>query len=293
MRRLWAIAVLCAVLLATAGCARPAGIDGDLADDWPAIGAPAGFTPVAGTCHTRYSPSTFTGDFLPVPCDQPHTDETVHVGTFTAAAAAAAQPPAEGSPALQAAYRECSAAADRFVGGDWLTGRLHVSVVVPSANNWAGGGRWFRCELVETRDTDTLMNVTRRGSLAGSMGAGSALRHGCFASVEHQGGTILRASACNVRHNAEFVGHWTAPDATYAALRRDSRRMHTGCRGVIAKYVGVPRDTVEYRFGTFAYRPDEIDWNRGERRVRCFLWTEDRAVTRSLKGTRSAGLAAG
>ena len=52
MRRATASAVALAVLLALAGCAE-AGVDGDLTDDWPALGEPRPFLPVAGSLATR------------------------------------------------------------------------------------------------------------------------------------------------------------------------------------------------------------------------------------------------
>src|SRR5690349_25065413 len=51
--RRWPVAAALSLLTLAllAGCANPAGVDGDLTDGWAAIGVPFGFTPNAETCH--------------------------------------------------------------------------------------------------------------------------------------------------------------------------------------------------------------------------------------------------
>jgi hypothetical protein len=47
---------------------------------------------------------------------------------------------------------------------------------------------------------------------------------------------------------------------------------------------------MQYRTGWISYNPTETEWAQGERGVRCFLWFNDKQVSRSLKGVGTAGL---
>ena len=46
--------LIAALLMTAAGCADPpAGVDGDLTDDWPLVPPAQQFRPAAGTCHAE------------------------------------------------------------------------------------------------------------------------------------------------------------------------------------------------------------------------------------------------
>ncbi|GLY26473.1 hypothetical protein Misp04_62040 [Micromonospora sp. NBRC 101691] len=155
--------------LALTGCGGPAGSDGDLTDDWPAVAAPAPFVPASGVCHPARVSVGYLSSYGPVPCDQWHSAETVHVGTLPAEHTDRSTPPPAGSPARQVAYTECEKAANRALGADWHSGRIRLSVVLPSGYGWRGGARWFRCDVSEIYGLNNTAAKPRTASLKGSL----------------------------------------------------------------------------------------------------------------------------
>jgi hypothetical protein len=179
MRRWIAAAVCAGVALSVAGCTSlPRGTDGDVTNGWSTIGTPIAFKPEAGTCHTELARVGPMESYQPVDCAKTHVTETIHVGTVTGAAAGTGDVPDGDSAAAKAAYRECSGKATGFVGGPWRTGLLAINVVWPSDPAWAGGARWFRCDLTQTELT-TSRTPGRTGTLAKSLATAGPLRLGC------------------------------------------------------------------------------------------------------------------
>ncbi|MFU8851939.1 septum formation family protein [Micromonospora sp. SL1-18] len=115
MRRWYGLAAVAAVIVvATSGCGTPAGLDGDLTNDWPPLGRAEQFAPKAGDCHLSVDKSSYLTSYQPVDCGRAHMVETIHLGTFTGSLADRPTPPPAG-----AAFDECDARATAFVGGDW------------------------------------------------------------------------------------------------------------------------------------------------------------------------------
>lgn len=290
MRR-WAFVVV-AVLFA-AGCGGPAGTDGSLVDDWSAPEEPKVFVPATGVCH----PSAFEGELIslavynPVDCAQSHATETAHVGEFTGANANSSKPHEWNTPAARSAFNECDAKATEYVGAPWRSGRLELRVYFPSGAAWAGGARWFRCDLAEAADLESGGTVRRTAGLRGALTAGSPLAHGCFQPVmKGDDVDMMKPVACGQAHRAEFVGVWTAPETPYADFEKNDARAHRGCLGVVASYAKVANDgNMKYRAGTIYYYPTDLDWGHGDRGVKCFLWS-DRDMKRSMKGAGNGGL---
>ena len=295
-RRLLAVVALGGVAAALlGGCGRPAGVDGDLADDWVPVSAPASFTPPAGVCHAAgYSNVGYLSSFESVDCSSKHRTETVHVGTFTGPAAGRAAPPPKGSHDLRAAYRECDAEAKDYVGADRRTGRLWLGVVLPSPQAWAGGAKWFRCDMTEmTTVEDNGRTAERAASLRNALRATSPLSLTCYAVKLNKRGAIdtMPRADCRRAHNAEFAGVWNAPDLAYPKKDADWDRFHTECRKVIARYVDVPADDkIKFRTGVVSLPDGEDQWEIGNRGVRCYLWLSGRKLTKSLKGAGTAAL---
>ncbi|MDG4798488.1 septum formation family protein [Micromonospora sp. WMMD1082] len=284
------VALGAVVTMALAGCTRPAGTDGDLVDDWAPMSAPAVFTPDPGTCHTQPQDVGYLSAYAPVDCTSPHRAETLHVGTLTDAGGA--RPPATGSAGMRAAFGECDREVRTALGGDWRSGRIGLTVVLPSPQAWTGGARWFRCDVHELRGLDTPVPVRRTASLTGALDGSSPLRHGCFdARTDGDDVTEMVAVGCTARHRAEFVGLWRAPDTSWSAFLKETARVHRGCRSAIARYAKVPDDgNLQYRVGTIFYHPSEGEWRSGNRSVQCFLWINDRTLTRSVKGAGTGAL---
>jgi hypothetical protein len=272
--------VLAAFLLAGCSGAPPPGTDGDLTDDWAALTAPAPFRPVVGECHEALAATAPLSEHRPVDCAELHVAETYPVGTATDADVV----PAAGTAGARAAFQECSERAADFLGGSWRSARVAVQVVWPARTGWAGGARWFRCD-VTTADLDGQSRTSRTGTLAGELAGASPLKLGCFnPTVDGETVTTMRPVRCDETHRAEFAGLWKAPEITYAALESGTARAAAGCRTVIAKFARLPDDAdMQYRTGWISYNPTRTEWLSGERRVRCFAYFAKRTFTRSLR----------
>ncbi|GGK12132.1 hypothetical protein GCM10010124_00860 [Pilimelia terevasa] len=286
-----------ALLLALAGCGSglPAGVDGTLVDDWPALPTLTTFTPKAGTCHASFADSGPRDSYAPVPCTRPHRTETVQVGTFTGDAAGTAAPPTRSSPAHAAAYAVCDQAARAYLGRDFRYGRLWLGVTVPSSPAWAGGARWYRCELGQVANVEDFGElVDRSESLEGALESPSPLDLTCYQVTATAAGAISRMApmGCTAKHNSEFVGVFAAPASlAYPKSGDDWEKLHTRCRAVVAAYAKVPNDAnLRYRTGTVAVPNTEDDWTSGNRGVRCYLYVNAGSFTRSLRGVGVKGL---
>ncbi|MBQ0988907.1 septum formation family protein [Micromonospora sp. H61] len=289
MTTLFAAAVTAVLLV---GCAGSGGLDGDLTDDWAALPAPSAFTPAAGVCHTAdFTDLVSLASYEPVDCAGPHRLETVHVGAFPAERTAA---PAGGSVELRGAFAECDTRATGYVGDDWRSGRLRLSVALPNGPGWAAGSRWFRCDLTELTTVEAAATVVvRSGSLRDALKGPTGLRLGCQQTRGGAGRGVqtLTPVECGTQHDAEFVGVWRAPDLAYPTRDADWLPLYTGCRSVLARYAGVPDDTkLRFRSGVVVRPPGAGRWKVGDRGVRCYLWLSDRTVAASLKGAGPAGL---
>ncbi len=276
-----------ALLMVLTGCGVPAGLDGSITDDWPAVAAPTGFTPEAGTCHAGgFTETGARSAYEQVDCDESHRTETISVGRFTDGTAV---PPAKGSAEAKTAYADCNTTADAYVGGPWHTAQLWLGVVQPTVAAWAGGARWYRCELLQISSIEDDGDlVARAGSLKGALSSPSSpLRLTCYGVVVDSKGAIdtMPSAPCSGAHNAEFVGVWTSPEVGYPRTDADWAVFHRGCRGLIAAFAGVPNDkNLEFRTGVVSLPGGEDVWASGDRTVRCYLWVDGAKFTGSLKG---------
>jgi hypothetical protein len=286
MLRTMAAALLLAGVAACSGPA-PEGVDGDLTDGWAMLPAAAPFRPAAGVCHESLVEVAAMAEHQPVSCAELHVAETFYVGEGPDEPVA----PSGGSAAMHAAYADCSGRAAKFLGGPWRGARIVVRVVWPSREAWAGGARWFRCDVAQA-DLDGSSETSRTGSLAGALKADSELRLACFnPKVDADAVRTMTAVSCTKAHAAEFAGLWTAPDVPFAEQTMDRERSAAGCRSAIAAFTGVPDDDdVQYRTGWISYNPTRTEWQQGERRVRCFLWFRGGKLTRSLAGAGPSAL---
>ncbi|MGI5521950.1 septum formation family protein [Micromonospora sp. CA-259024] len=293
MRRwLAAFAGGAALTLALAGCGTPAGVDRDLIDDWPAPVAAQQFVPEAGVCHHSSQQVGFLSGYNPMACAEEHRVETMHVGTLTGPGAERSTPPKLGSVGMRAAQAACDTEVTKAVGADWRSGRLGLTVVLPSPQAWAGGARWYRCDVTEIASIDDTAVAPRTGSLRGALAGAAPPAYRCFDPklIKEEIDEMVPVS-CTAKHHAEFVGVWKAPDISYDEFNRTIKRTHRACQTVIAKYAKVPDNAqLEFRAGTIYYQPYEDEWKNGNRGVQCFLWISDRALTRSMKNAGTKGL---
>jgi len=282
--------VLAAVALT--GCSgKPAGVDGDLVNNWAAMPEPKVPVPTAPACYdaigdpAEIPAATFVA---PIPCagGGPHNVEAIHVGQFTAADAEADTPPLLGSPARRGAYAECTAKAREFLGDDWRVARLLLSVALPSARHWEGGARWFRCDLVEYANLHDTKLAARNASLKGVLAGPSDLRVACAKGTTVSTISIdIKLASCAEPHNLEFAGIRDYPEGTDPAGVDEVK----DCRPLVAAFIGVPNDdNLNYRTGLVASSFPREAWDLGNRGVRCFVMPA-KDVTGSVKGRGPKG----
>jgi hypothetical protein len=281
MRR-WTAAVV-VVVLANAAC----GTDGGGSGAGPAAAPPpVTATPAPPRCHTEPAARTAGSLDGTVDCAAPHRSETIHSGEFTGVAAAAETAPPAGSRALLAVFRECDQEAAAALGDDWRTARLRLDLVLPSPAAWSAGQRWYRCDLAELTGVGPDGKVAQRsGSLAGALEAPDALLD------KRDNVATVADSPCDVRHEGEFAGVWTAPGkVAYPVKDRDYVPFYEGCLKTIASYVKVPYEpALATRTGYIPVLADKETWTLGDRGVRCFLWVRFRPLTASAKGVGEKG----
>ena len=101
--------------------------------------------------------------------------------------------------------------------------------------------------------------------------------------------------ACGKKHRSEFVGIYTATEATYAAFRRNDSHTHEACLSVVATYAKLPKDWQPRSTGPARSTTTrtEDEWHRGNRGVKCFLWRSDRTFTASVRGAGTRVLPVG
>jgi Septum formation len=278
------------VALLLTGCGRPAGVDGDLTNGWPALPDAKVQVPAVGACYTQPYVAVWIGDFHPVPCAQQHQDETTYVGTFPDNSA---DPPASGSPALASAYAQCQQATNTYLGGDWHSELVELRMVRPSGAAWTGGARWYRCDLTRVSDVDQIEMVST-DSLKGDLTGPRVAAFGCLATVD-QGNAVTEATPidCAQPHGAEFAGVYTAPDVPWPTAQATRDRMgSTGCEEVVATFLGYASvsqwNNSQIGWWESPFDPDQ--WALGDRAVQCFAYayTKGHKMIGSVRGIRDA-----
>jgi hypothetical protein len=280
--RFGGLAALAVTALLAGGCAAPAGLDGDLTDDWKGLPEARIPVPRTGACYDvpDGAPKGTVQWPEPVDCAAAHTVETVHIGTFEGGDPASV--PGQGSPERRSAYTDCAGKAKEFLGDDWRTGRLDLVLVLPIQPHWQAGARWYRCDLVEYQDVDDFKVVQRSGSLRDGLTGARPVGLGCVAVTETAQKRVdrLAPTPCETPHNGEFAAVVDLPEGAYPtdpAAAGDQRLR--SCAGPVAAFVGVPDDTqLADRIGWVASPFSEIDWGLGNRGVRCYAYSGDPLV---------------
>jgi hypothetical protein len=292
VRRSVQLAPFAALMLAAlmlAGCGRPPGVDGSLTNHWPAMPEP---TLPAVTAPACYFISTFDEVSklerwpAPVACTSAHNVETFFVGQFTGAAAQAPSPPRVGGEVTIPAYAECTRAAREYLGDDWRTAKLEVDLVIPTQAHWELGARWYQCDVAQYKLQGTGWLELRNASAKGLLAAPGDVRYDCFKDTASADQPVdMVPVACTDGHNVEFVGVVDLPAGPY--LKGDARAptAEKACLPAIAAYAGLPNDNdMQYRTGWFFSEFTSDEWALGNRGLRCFLWSDTKVLTKSMKG---------
>jgi hypothetical protein len=181
-------------------------------------------------------------------------------------------------------FAECEKAAAVFLGGQWHDARVELAVSVPSDVQWVGGGRWFRCDVLETNHAE---NATRRrDSLSGAAGPAGPVARRCFTIEGMRTYTVdgeeiedydgLHPIDCAQPHDAEFAGSFKVTTSTYPPEAAFDG-IYPRCRDVVAGYAG------NTGHGYLAHFADQREWDHGDRYVRCFAWHSEAKRTGSIK----------
>jgi hypothetical protein len=288
-RTAWMVAALGAAF-ALGGCGKlPAGVDGDLTNNWSAMPEAKIVVPAVGACYASLSSGVSGGDDTTAPCALTHDLETVYVGTFTGADAGRSTVPAKGSPALVTAFGDCRKNATTYLGDDFDLGMLDLSVVLPTAPAWTGGARWYRCDIIRYRDMQ-FDTVGGEGSVKDGLRGDRPLAITCVNVTDDGKNAITdeQAVACSTPHNAEVAGVFTAPDVPWPAdqTARDNTASK-GCEGVAAKYLGqsgqVNNPVLGWAWDGFT----QDRWEMGDRTIRCLLVGIKNGTANSVKFTGS------
>jgi hypothetical protein len=283
-------AAVAGLMLASGCAATPAGLDGDLVDDWAAIADATVPVPPVGACYSSQFEANARGlqliGLTKVSCDEFHILETYHVGQFPPEVAARQTVPPVGGPEQRAAFADCEAKAKEYVGDHWYLGRLFVIFAPVNAAQWDGGGRHYRCDLTEVNTFYGMAMARRAGPLKDALRGARPLASTCYDFVGETKGQYddLSPVDCATPHDAEFAGVFEPPGyapPTDAQQQQDIG--YRGCDKVVAAYLGGTPDGM--RVGAAYWGFDPRDWERGDKRLRCFAAKPaDKKMKGSVKG---------
>jgi hypothetical protein len=257
--RRWATLIILVVTMsAMSGCAAlPAGVDGDLTDDWKPLPAATEFRAQAATCHAELVQVSTIENWSPVPCTETHVAETVAV-----------------VDQAQGTLDACTKTVNDFLGGDWRTGWVVLQPVLSKAKTWV------RCDIAETSPIDGAL-VRRRTSMKGALRG--PLRMSCAnPKISGDSVTEMHPIACGTAHTAEFAGLFATTKAKSSDLSTDD--LARGCDKAIARFTGLKiDDSLPTRVGWLGFPPDDTAWQLGDRAIRCFLWLNGEKMTGSYR----------
>jgi hypothetical protein len=268
MSKAWVVLVLL-VLVAGAGCSSGSSPSAGSspsptasASSPTATPAPA---PVVGECHqldvrTAGQPEDSSA---PVPCQGPHTSQTIKVGSLQAVAGSDATT----DEAQDQVARACGPRLLRRVGGDEVARRLSRFEVVwftPTADAVKAGADWFRCDVVALAAEDSLVRLPRTVVKAldqpqgldefGTCGTTAPGKKGFARVVCRRAHTWRAVDTVDLDRNARYLGK-------AAAAQGD-----TACKDVAAARAnGALKYTWSFEW------PTQDLWNAGQRYGYCWV----------------------
>ncbi|MEV4516766.1 septum formation family protein [Dactylosporangium sp. NPDC049525] len=279
----------CALMLLGGCAAMPAGSDGNLVDDWAMLAEGKVREPVVGDCWSTnawsaYEPGAFDYVVL-ADCTATHQMQTIHIGEITGTVADSAVVPAR--TATSGLYADCEKAAEAYLGGAWQTGLVYLYLHVPTAAQWRGGARSYRCDVAAIQSAADHI-VSHDATFKDTLRPGGPLTIGCGTKViENKLIKDLTPVECTAPHDAEFVGFVQQPNAsTYPA---DSKGVDAvfgkACEQRLLAYTGMSAGNFDRQdiFSIAWLTAAEIGWETGDRSARCYL-TLAKKVSRSFKG---------
>jgi hypothetical protein len=270
------LAVTTAVSLAACNSAPSVG-DGDIGGDWVVFEEPRVPEPDNGVC--RFGSVDWVDFDLPVfnttssECTASHQTETFYIGKFTGKNAEGSSAPDVGDAAFKFASQKCDREAEKFLGGDWHKARAEMVAVMPTDRQWHGEARWFRCELMETKDSQEHV-VTRTASMKDGLRGKKPLALTCanYKPLKNGGFENIVYISCAKSHNIEMTGTYTWT-ATKFPGKKQSGTNGDHCLLVGASYLGTSVGGLNSVGGyEWLWWPaNEAQWSVGNKTVRCYM----------------------
>ncbi|MFC5730763.1 MULTISPECIES: septum formation family protein [Nocardioides] len=226
--------------------------------------------PTTGACYRLEFEAAVapTADAEPVDCGQPHTSETVAVGTVDAVV--------DGHLlAIDSAHVQAQVAADcprllsRFVGGTPKNLRLSMIRPVwftPTVEESDEGADWFRCDAVLLAGAEELAEV--RGSLKDALDRPAPREAHAMCGTAAPDAKNFERVPCSARHSWRAIDVVAFKPGKYPGERTVRRAGGTQCEDAGAE---VAEDPLDFRWG---YEwPTQEQWQMGQTFGRC--WAPD------------------
>ena len=207
----------------------------------------------------------------PVPCLEPHTAQTVHVGRLDLSPAGR-RLPVDAAAVQRQPAEVCPVRLRQYVGGTTdvrRRSRFEVVWFTPTLRQAELGARWFRCDVVAVLDDQRLQRLPAGPRLEGVLDRHGALATYGLCGTARPGTGSFRRVACALRHSWEAI---STIDLAGGARYPGTARVRTAGDEACA-------DQVEERSGPvleFSYGwewPTRSQWAAGQRHGYCWAPT--------------------
>jgi hypothetical protein len=199
----------------------------------------------------------------PVPCSEPHGFETVHVGELIGGPAAW---PGEDLPAdlTTQIARACQPALESYLdlpmAGEYVVpNRISAfAYFVPTADEWAAGARWFRCDAFVTP-----LAIGEQTAITGTLeGVGGAPLPSAYRICDDASGFV----PCTDPHDLEYVAAVQAGQDTYPTVSDPA--LAERCRAPVAQELAISsRSDLSFSVAI----PTEEAWQDGVHVIYCVV----------------------
>ena len=204
----------------------------------------------------------------PVPCGEPHTAQTVHVGRLDLTPGGRRlrvdAPAVQQQPA-----RACPVRLRQYVGGTTDTlrrSRFEVVWFTPTLGQAERGARWFRCDAVAVADDERLLRLPLGPRLRGVLDDPGALAAYGLCGTDRPGTPGFRRVACALPHRWEAVSTIDlAGGVRYPGTPRVRAAGEERCADLVGERSG---PVLEFSYGW--EWPTRAQWAAGQRHGYCW-----------------------
>jgi hypothetical protein len=226
--------------------------------------------PPVGACYdlTFDAAVAPTTDVEPTPCDQPHTSETVAVGTIDAVVDGHLL--AVDSEHVQAQVASaCPQQLIKYLGGTPRNLRLSLirpTWYTPTVAQSDQGADWYRCDAVVLAGAKELAKV--RGSLKGALKRPQPRPQHAMCGTAAPDAKNFQRVPCSAKHSWRAIDVVTFPEGKYPGLKKVRSAGRSQCEDAGAE---VAEDPLDFQWG---YEwPTKEQWATGQNYGRC--WAPD------------------